>query len=36
VWPEEILNGDESAEAEEIDRVLLSSLKLWEAERNLI
>jgi hypothetical protein len=36
VWRPEILNGDESAEAEEVDRLLLSSLKLWEVERDLI
>jgi hypothetical protein len=30
------VNGDESAEAEEIDRLLLSSLRLWEVERDLI
>lgn len=32
----ESLNGDESVEAEEVDRLLLSSLKLWEVERDLI
>ncbi len=32
----QIVNGDESAEAEEIDRLLLSSLRLWEVERDLI
>src|SRR6266446_5981611 len=36
VWRPEILNGDESAEAEQIDRLLLSSLRLWEVERDLI
>jgi len=30
------MNGDESVEAEEIDRLLLSSLRLWEVERDLI
>jgi hypothetical protein len=30
------VNSDESAEAEEIDRLLLSSLRLWEVERDLI
>jgi hypothetical protein len=32
----EIASDDESAETEEIDRLLLSSLKFWETERNLI
>jgi len=36
VWRPEILNGDESAEAEQIDRLLLSSLRVWEVERDLI
>jgi hypothetical protein len=31
-----ILNGHESNGAEGIDRLLLSSLKLWEVERDLI
>ena len=31
-----MMNGDESVEAEEIDRLLLSSLRLWEVERDLI
>ena len=31
-----VVDGDESAEAEEIDRLLLSSLRLWEVERDLI
>jgi hypothetical protein len=35
-WLPQILNGDESAESEEIDRLLLSSLRLWEVERDLI
>jgi hypothetical protein len=35
-WRPQIVNGDESAEAEEIDRLLLSSLRLWEVERDLI
>jgi hypothetical protein len=30
------MNGDESAEAEETDRLLLSSLRYWEVERDLI
>jgi hypothetical protein len=32
----EVLNGDESAGAEEIDRLLLSSLRLWEVEREIM
>jgi hypothetical protein len=35
-WQPEIMNGDESAEAEVIDRLLLSSLRFWEVERDLI
>lgn len=34
-WPETI-DDDESAQAEEIDRLLLSSLRYWEVERELI
>ncbi len=34
-WPQ-MMNGDESVEPEEIDRLLLSSLRLWEVERDLI
>ena len=34
--PTKIMNGDESAEAEETDRLLLSSLRYWEVERDLI
>ena len=30
------MDDDESAQAEEIDRLLLSSLKFWEVERDLI
>jgi hypothetical protein len=30
------MNGGESAEAEETDRLLLSSLRYWEIERDLI
>jgi hypothetical protein len=30
------MNGYESVEAEENDRLLLSSLKYWEVERDLI
>ena len=40
LWPEtvepETVDHDESAEAEEIDRLLLSSLRYWEVERDLI
>jgi hypothetical protein len=32
----EILYANESARAEEIDRLLLSSLRYWEVERDLI
>ena len=35
-WQPKILNGHESNGAEGIDRLLLSSLKLWEVERDLI
>jgi hypothetical protein len=31
-----IMNGDDSAQAEETDRLLLSSLRYWEVERDLI
>ena len=34
--PSEVLNGDESAETEPIDRLLSSSLRLWEVEREII
>lgn len=34
-WPE-IMDNNESVEAEETDRLLLSSLKFWEVERDLI
>jgi len=30
------MDDNESAEAEEIDRLLLSSLRFWEVERDLI
>jgi hypothetical protein len=30
------MNGDESAEVEQTDRLLLSSLRYWEVERDLI
>jgi len=32
----EVMNGDHSAEAEQIDRLLYSSLRLWEVEREII
>jgi hypothetical protein len=32
----EVLNGDESVEVEPMDRLLSSSLRLWEVERELI
>ena len=32
----ETMNDDESTQAEEIDRLLLSSLRYWEVERDLI
>jgi hypothetical protein len=35
LWPETV-DGDESAQAEEIDRLFLSSLKYWEVEHDLI
>jgi hypothetical protein len=35
-WHPEVLNGDKSAEAEPIDRLLFSSLRLWEVEREII
>jgi hypothetical protein len=30
------MNGDGAAQAEETDRLLLSSLRYWEVERDLI
>jgi hypothetical protein len=36
VWRPDIPNGEESADTEDIDRLLLSSLRLWEVERDLI
>jgi hypothetical protein len=30
------MDDDESAQAEDVDRLLLSSLKFWEVERDLI
>ena len=35
-WRPEIMEGDELAEAEAIDKLLLSSLRYWEVERDLI
>jgi hypothetical protein len=35
LWPETVDAG-ESAQAEEIDRLLLSSLRYWGIERDLI
>ena len=35
-WRPKIMNGNEPVEAEETDRLLLSSLKYWEVERDLI
>jgi len=35
-WHPEVLNRDESAEAEPIDRLLSSSLRLWEVGREII
>jgi hypothetical protein len=34
--PPEITDNGESAQDEQIDRLLLSSLKFWEVERDLI
>jgi hypothetical protein len=31
-----MMNGNESVQADEIDRLLLSSLRFWEVERDLI
>jgi hypothetical protein len=35
-WRPEIVDGDESGVTEETDRLLLSSLRYWEVERDLI
>lgn len=35
-WQPQVIDGDESADAEETDRLLLSSLRFWEVERDLI
>ena len=35
-WGPKIMNGNKSVEAEETDRLLLSSLRYWEVERDLI
>lgn len=32
----ETMNGNEAVQADEIDRLLLSSLRFWEVERELI
>ncbi len=34
--PPETMDDNESAQAEEIDKLLLSSLRFWEVERDLI
>ena len=36
LWRPEIVHDDECTEVEEIDRLLLSSLRYWEVERDLI
>ena len=35
-WRPQVVPADESTESEEIDRLLLSSLRYWEVERDLI
>jgi len=35
-WRPEVIDGDESADTEKTDRLLLSSLRFWEVERDLI
>jgi hypothetical protein len=35
-WRLQVVPADELAESEEIDRLLLSSLRYWEVERDLI
>jgi hypothetical protein len=35
LWPETV-DADEPAQAEEIDSLLLSSLRVWEVEHDLI
>jgi hypothetical protein len=35
-WRLQIVSDDELAESEEIDRLLLSSLRYWEVKRDLI
>ncbi len=35
-WPAEMIGDDESPDAEQTDRLLLSSLRFWEVERDLI
>jgi hypothetical protein len=36
LWPETGDAADESAQPEKIDRLLLSSLRYWEVERDLM
>jgi len=35
-WRPQVVPDDEMTESEEIDRLLLSSLRYWEVERDLI
>jgi hypothetical protein len=35
-WRSQVIPADESTESEEIDRLLLSSLRYWEVKRDLI
>lgn len=35
-WQPEVMNNGESAQVDGLDRLLLSSLKYWEVERDLI
>ena len=35
-WRAEIMDDDESAKSKEMDRLLVSALRLWEVERDLI
>ena len=35
-WRPQVVPDDEVTESEEIDRLLLSSLRYWEVERDLI
>ena len=34
--PPDMMDDDESAQTEEIDRLVVSSLRFWEVERDLI